>query len=260
MIYWLIFQEKFLRKVKNIQDHVLQLLEHGWQVFLLCFIYKAAMQGRHEVAGMRFCDIVTYLTITMTIYSMVTVNITKLSRKVQKDKFLYEFLKPYSYRGKVHAEAWADFCSGAVTRLVPSLVVLACLGVLVVPPGAVCAALFVCGILVGEMIWINLTFLFEMMGFWYRDMMSVLFVVTMVYRLFGGVHLPYRFLPEGLAAVLKCTPLYSALAFPMDIYFGNLSYQQIGICFLVQVMWVLVLLFLGSMVFERGQRRLQTMD
>ena len=46
----------------------------------------------------------------------------------------------------------------------------------------------------------------------------------------------------------------------MDIYFGKLSAGQIAGGFLLQMLFTVLLIFLGKVVFERGKHRLQTAD
>lgn len=260
MIYRLIFKRRCAEKMRNPSGLFWQLIDLWLRAFLDCILYGFAMEGRESLAGMTLRQLVTYVAIGVVSFNTTRTNGTKLANRVHGDKFLFEFLKPYSYRGKVLSEAAADFLTGCMTKLLPTILFLVLIGVFVPPANVRCGLLFAGTLLLGAVLWWNLDFLFHLFGFWYETMYSVVYVVHTVYITFAGVRLPYAFLPDRFAAVLKCTPLYYVFAFPMDIYFGALSGGQIVRGVLLQLVFTVVLVFLGGIIFERGKHKLQMSD
>lgn len=260
MIYLLIFKRRCAEKIKNPGRYFFDLMDLWLYIFFFWLLYGFAMEGRENLAGMTFPCLATYVTMGYVWFDITRINGTKLANKVYKNKFLFEFLKPYSYRGKVFSEAAADLLAGLVIRFLPTLLVLFLTGNLVPPISGMGALLFAASLLLGTVLWWNMDFLLQLIGFWYMTMYSVFYVAYAVYEVFAGVLLPYAFLPDCLTAVLKCTPLYYTFAFPMDIYFGKLSAGQIAGGFLLQMLFTVLLIFLGKVVFERGKHRLQTAD
>lgn len=260
MIYRTIFKRRAWGKLKNkeymFRDFGYLLLD----LILFVSIYAFAMEENTSLAGMSLCEIATYLVFSLTFYEITQMNGDKLASKVYKGSFFFEFLKPYSYRGKVLVESAADFIIGCITKLIPMLLLWGIIGYIQLPFASASGVLFIFALLFGAIIWCNVELLLQLIGFWSNGIYNVFFIMKTAYLVFGGGLVLYCFMPQTLCNVLRCTPLYYIIAFPMDIYFGNVnSTWTMGGVF-IQFGWIILLVCLEKMVFQAGKRKLQRAD
>lgn len=72
----------------------------------------------------------------------------------------------------------------------------------------------------------------------------------------SGSMIPLWFMPDWMQGVLRCTPFSSIYFTPVQIYMGQLTVPEILQRFAVQIIWILLLLLVGKVLWSKGQKKL----
>jgi len=260
MIYKTIFKRRFFEKMRSgyyLIDSFLELLS---VIMILASVYYLAMGSKTNLNGISISEIITYLIFSIGLYEITHMNSDKLANNVFKGKFVFDFLKPYSYNGKVFSEAAADFLAGCITKIIPLLIISGGFRILACPSTIICGVLFIISLIIGAAIWCNIQFVFQLLGFWTKDVYNFFFCVSTAYSIICGGYILYYFLPERMTMILKATPFYYVIAFPMDIYFGKIDMFSVISGIVVSICYVVLLVLLGKVVFNAGKRKIQCAD
>lgn len=260
MIYCTIFKRRALGKLKSQNYWFSDLIKIIYFIILSIAIYSFSVGNNEQLAGMTIKQISTYIVFSVVFGEITTINSVKIANKVHKDKFLFEFLKPYSYRGKALTESLADFVVGCVTKLFPVLVLVGLSGYLEPPKDVIHLCVFIVSFVLGAILWCNLELAFQMFGFWCKDVYNVFFIIGAVYRVFAGGMVLYCILPKLLYMFFKFTPLYYIITLPMDIFIGKIDAKSMILGIGIQLCWIILIVILQKIIFNAGKRKLQKGD
>jgi ABC-2 type transport system permease protein len=104
-----------------------------------------------------------------------------------------------------------------------------------------------------------LGFFFEamigMVGFWFLEVTSFLYVVNTLNFFVSGQMFPLELLPTGWAEVLKALPFKYLAYFPATIFLGKVQGMDLVYGLLIEVAWVVTFLILARWLYHRGLRR-----
>lgn len=256
-MYKMIFKQRFLQRNRNKKELLLECIDVLLQIAVLFFLYKGVFGNKEYINSISFQQVMTYIVVAVIVEELAYINGIKLVNLVSRGKMSYELLKPYSFPIKVIVEAAADFCAGIIWKCVPMLIIVIWAIKPAAPKSPVHAILFIISTILGVFVLWGIQMALQMFGFWFRDMINVFMVMSTVYKLLGGMFIPYCLLPERLGNFLLATPFAYIWHIPMEIYFGRLSGGMILPGMLMQLVWILLLAMLIKHLYKRGKRSLQ---
>lgn len=258
MIYRIIFRQRFQNGIRNLKSLFWDYLVGVFcnLVMYMC-IYDWIYKNTTIQTDMTMRHVFTYLLLVQLFYHISAINWEKLGHKVSRGEYAYDLLLPYSYPGKVLAEAIADFCSGMLIKVLPVLLLLMAMGKLVMPLHAIDGVLAFLSLLFGILIRWCLQIVLQMIGLWYQELVDIKFIMHTTYRIFCGLVLPYWFLPPEVLTLLQYTPFFYIWFLPMEIYFGKLFVTEACVKMLIQVVWIGFFVFLVKKLYVAGKRRVQ---
>lgn len=116
------------------------------------------------------------------------------------------------------------------------------------------SVLFLTGlaILLGVFIYFFVGCLLGMIGFWSPDVWGPRFLLFIFIGFFSGGMFPLDIFPEWLQTVFLFSPFTYLQFFPMKLYLGSFSPEQIMIGFMIASVWTLILFRLTYFVWLRG--------
>jgi ABC-2 type transport system permease protein len=94
-----------------------------------------------------------------------------------------------------------------------------------------------------------------MMGFWFLEVSSLLYIVGAVNFFVSGQMLPPDFLPQPWAGLLKALPFQYLAYFPAMIFLGKVRGWDLARGLLIEAAWALFFILLARLLFRRGLRR-----
>jgi len=116
------------------------------------------------------------------------------------------------------------------------------------------ATWFFFGLAVGFAVVLNFLIgcLLGMVGFWSSDFWAPRFIFFNLVAFLSGGMFPLDIFPKAVVGFLQSLPFAYFLYFPIEIYLGKLSAEQIFAGFLTALLWVVALLFITKIVWVKG--------
>jgi len=94
-----------------------------------------------------------------------------------------------------------------------------------------------------------------MIGFWFLEVSSMLFVYMLFTFFFSGHMFPIDMLPGIWGTLVRATPLQYLAYFPAAVFLGKVQGEALAIGLLVQLAWVVFFMVLSRVTFHLGVKR-----
>jgi ABC-2 type transport system permease protein len=94
-----------------------------------------------------------------------------------------------------------------------------------------------------------------MIGFWFLEVSSLLFVYMLFNFFFSGHMFPIDMLPGIWGDIVKMIPLQYLAYFPAAVFLGKITGPALVRGLLIQLAWVVVSLFACRFLFYLGTKR-----
>jgi ABC-2 type transport system permease protein len=122
------------------------------------------------------------------------------------------------------------------------------------PPATTLAA-FLASLAMGFLLGFFLEAALGLLGFWWLEINSLLFVYMLLSFFFSGHMFPLDMLPEPWATFVALTPFKYLAYFPAAVFLEKIQGPDLARALLVELAWVLGFLALARLAFARGVRR-----
>ena len=171
-----------------------------------------------------------------------------------KDGNISQFLlKPIDYL----AYRLCLFVSGRVTYLAVAAIPLALFIVylrryFVFPADWATFGLFLVSVFLTALLQFFISYSLAMLAFWVLEVSTFIFIVFAFEYIASGHLFPLDILPRGVAQALFFTPFPYQLYFPVSIYMGKITGQEMTKGFLMQTIWVLLAYGMARFAWRRG--------
>ena len=114
--------------------------------------------------------------------------------------------------------------------------------------------LFLLAVFLAMFIYFFFSFLVSSFTFWYPEHNGwpLRFIVFMLLGFLAGASFPLDIFPALAQKIFKLLPFPYLIFYPLQIYLGRLSHQQILSSFLIMLAWLFILYQLTKIVFKKG--------
>jgi ABC-2 type transport system permease protein len=231
------------------------------QVFLWGAIFSAvgtAASGETRIVGYSYHDFIAYYLLTMV--SRAFSSMPGLASGIARDirdgtvkKYLIQpidmlqFLLLYRVAHKVvyYTVAIAPF----------ALVFYLCRGFFPGWPGPATMLAYVASLVMAFLLGFFLEATIGMVGFWFLEVSSLLFVYMLFNFFFSGHMFPIDMLPGAWGTLVRMIPLQYLAYFPSAVFLGKVTGADLAWGLLVQLFWVVVFMLASRAAFHYGVRR-----
>lgn len=249
-------KKSFLARSAYRFDHFMGILNTVLRVFIYWEIYQALYGGRAEVEGITMIMVTTNFVLSLCMEAVFRVNDFFIPDMIRDGSIANEFLRPICIQGRMLAENLGNALFELVFRFVPALLVSLFLVGIMKPAGMPMLLLFLVSALLGYGVLWSISFATQMLSFWLVNVWSIVTIKNVFINVLSGSMIPLWFMPEWMDGVIRFTPFASIYFTPVQIYLGQLSYQEIlGKC-LIQIFWILIIYMTGHWLWLRGQKKL----
>lgn len=100
-----------------------------------------------------------------------------------------------------------------------------------------------------------LSFFVGYTAFWTEKSESLIYFKSAFVFYISGAMIPLSFFGEKISAALGLLPFRYFLSFPIEIYLGKVTYQQIYEGFFIATFWLLVFILLDRLIYHYGIKR-----
>ena len=123
------------------------------------------------------------------------------------------------------------------------------------PPNAETFGLFLFSLTLTALLQFFMSYTMALLAFWVLEVSTFIFILFAFEYIAGGHLFPLNILPRALETALNFTPFPYMLFFPVSIYLGQTTGDELGRGLLVQGIWVFAFYGLARFVWSRGIRK-----
>jgi ABC-2 type transport system permease protein len=150
----------------------------------------------------------------------------------------------------------AHKCAYIATSALPyALLFLACAHYFTLPSDPVTWAAYLAALLMGFLVGFFFEASLGMLGFWFLQIGSFLYVVGTISFFVSGHMLPLDVLPPGLADVLQLLPFKYLAYFPAVVFQEKVRGEALAWELLTELAWAVGFILLARFLYRRGLRR-----
>lgn len=230
------------------------------QIFLWGAIFAARAEGGHSggIAGYSYHDFIAYyllVTISRAFSSMpgLASNTALQIRNGEIKKFI---IQPVDLVGFLLVSRVAHKLVYYTIAALPfALVFFLCRGFFDGWPPAERMLAFVLSLVLAFLLGFFLEASIGLVGFWFLEVSSLLFVYMLFNFFFSGHMFPIDMLPGHWRTLVELTPLHYLAYFPAAVFLGKVPDERLWWGVAVEVGWVVVLAVLCRAMLARGLAR-----
>ena len=249
-------KKSFLGRSAYRFDHFMSILNTCLQIFIFWGIYKALYAGRDEVDGITMTMVTTGFILSMGLKALFYINDYFLPDKVYDGSIANEFLRPVSFRGIMLAENVGNACFNLIFCFLPAVLVSAVILGINAPASGMMFLLFLISAALGYGILWTISFAVQSASFWAINIWSLATIKDVFVNVLSGTMIPLWFMPRWIYEILQFTPFPYIYFTPVQIYLGELSAKEILFQCGMQAGWIVLLFWLGNLIWKKGQKKL----
>ncbi|GAB4127026.1 ABC transporter permease [Thermopirellula anaerolimosa] len=231
------------------------------QIFLWAAVFsaiEASTTGNATVAGYRYHDMVAYYLLTMLsrAFSSMPGLASGITREIRSGTIKRFLVQPVDMLFFLFLYRAAHKLVYYAVALIPfALVFYLCRGFFVETPQGWTWAAYVASLLLAFLLGFFLEATIGMLGFWFLEVSSLLFIYMLLNFFFSGHMFPIDMLPQPWATVVKLIPLQYLAYFPAAVFLGKVQGAALLEGLAAQAAWTLIFSLSARWAWQRGTRR-----
>lgn len=266
-LWWMILrtalEERFVYRGDFILGTLARFLPIVTQIFLWYAVFDAIGDvdgdSSETIGGFSFHDMVAYYLLTMIgrAFSSMPGLASGISRQIRDGEIKRYMIQPIDFIGFLLLTRVAHKLAYYTIAILPfALVFYLCRDYFVdgCPSTGVffgfCASLIM-GFLIG--------FFFEaligMIGFWFLEVSSLLFVMMLFSFFLSGHMFPLSMLPDGIEAIVNFFPFKYLAYFPAAVFLGKVPAEDLPMELAAEAAWLVFFIVACRYAYARGLRR-----
>ena len=266
-LWWMIFRtalgERLVYRGDFALGTLMRFLPIVTQIFLWYAVYDAigtaTGSDAAEIGGFRFQEMVAYYLLTMIgrAFSSMPGLASGIARQVREGEIKRYLVQPVDLVGFLLLNRMAHKAAYYAVAIGPfALVFFLCRDYFTngFPPTHVFLAF--CGSLVmGVLIGFFMEAAIGMIGFWFLEVRSLLFIYMLLSFFLSGHMFPLTLLPEGVEWFVQLLPLKYLAYFPAAVFLGKVSDEDLPQEMMIEAAWLLFFILLCRYTYSTGVRR-----
>lgn len=232
------------------------------QIFLWGAVFNSIGDGTEKDAklgGYNFPDMVAYFLLTMLAraFSSMPGLASTIATQIRQGEIKRYLIQPVDLVGFLLLSRMAHKFAYYVVAIMPfALVFFLCRGYFVdgFPPSHVFIAF--CGSLVmGFLLGFFLEATIGMLGFWFLEVSSLLFIFMLFSFFLSGHMFPLTLLPDSVLTVVNFLPFKYLAFFPAAIFLQKIPEEDLPMELAIEAAWVAFFIIACRVMFARGVKR-----
>ncbi|MFY9531074.1 MAG: ABC-2 family transporter protein [Candidatus Acidiferrales bacterium] len=221
------------------------------------FIWRAVYAGGQQIAGYNLGQMITYVSVGWILRSFYWNTIDQeMAYEVIEGKIAMDLIKPISIPWMWISRAMGEsaFRLGLLTA--PTAVVIAFIFPVLGPASARDFAVFVLAALGSFFLMGAINFMIGTCAIPLKSILALIRAKYWLIELLSGLLIPMAFFPAPVRNALAWLPFEHIAYTPLQIYLGKLDPRHALLALATQWAWVIGLLFLAQMWWERSVRKI----
>lgn len=210
------------------------------------------------VMGRSFEVMMTYQLVVLVVQQFVNpFRVSEdLEERMKSGEIAMDFLRPAAPRGILVAKSWGTKIFFLVPLLLAVAVVVAALGGILLPSSPGMVGLFIVSLIFGYLIHLFFDLLMAGFAFWFVSVGTLSWFVDFFQLAMSGAIVPLWLLPDWLQTAARLLPFQAGVYIPMQIYLGEVSWNEAFLSLGFQLVWILILFLLSQWLWKKGVRQI----
>lgn len=231
------------------------------QIFLWSAVFsglRTTGDGHHQVAGYSYHDVIAYYLLTniSRAFSSMPGLASGIARDIREGTIKKYLIQPIDMLSFLLLYRTAHKLVYYVVAAMPFALVFYLLrGYFPGWPDAGTLACFLLTLVMSFILGFFLEATLGMIGFWFLEVSSLLFVYMLFNFFFSGHMFPIDMLPGVFRDIVKILPLQYLAYFPAAVFLGKISGPALLQGLWIQFAWVVVFILASRWVFNAGVKR-----
>lgn len=221
-------------------------------------IYVGAGGQDRRLGVFSYNEMIAYLLLThiSRMFSSMPNLAGGIAREVREGTLKRYLLQPIDMIGYLLAYRVAHKVAYIVTSFLPyALLFFVCRGFFDHFPDATTLAAYALSLVLAFLVGFFFELSVGMVGFWFLEVTSLLYIVMTLNFFISGQMLPLDFLPAPWAGILKALPFQYMAYFPAAVFLGKVQGTALWTGLLAEALWALAFIVLSRVLFRLGLRR-----
>jgi ABC-2 type transport system permease protein len=223
-------------------------------------LWKAIYEGAEsdEIAGFKFKQMISYLLLVhiSRMFSSMPGLAAKIALDIRDGSLKKYLLQPIDMIGYLVSYRAAHKAAYIVTSALPYAVLFfLCSDYLTGFPDLLTFVGYVVSLVLAFFIGFFFEACIGMIGFWFLEVTSLLYIVNTVNFFVSGQMFPLDLLPDPWPWVLKAMPFQYLAYFPATVFLGKVQGWELVKGILFEIFWALAFVALSRFLYNRGLRR-----
>ena len=233
------------------------------QIFLWYAVFDSIGSAEGEnattIGGFGFREIVAYYLLTMVAraFSSMPGLASGIARQIRDGEIKRYLIQPIDLIGFLLLNRVAHKLAYYAVAIAPfALVFFLCRNYFVSGwPSAQVLWAFSASLVMGFLIGFFMEAAIGMIGFWFLEVSSLLFVFMLFSFFLSGHMFPLTLLPDGIEQVVYFLPFKYLAYFPAAVFLGKIPEEQLGVELAIEAGWLVCFIVLCRVAYSRGVQR-----
>ena len=261
-LWWMILRTSLGERLVYRGDFALGTLMRFLPIITQIFLWWAVFETRgeeSEIGGFRFHDMVAYYLLTMIgrAFSSMPGLASGIALQIREGEIKRFLVQPVDLIGFLLLTRVAHKLAYYAIAILPfAFVFYICRSYFDEgwPSGPVIAA-FVASLIMGFLIGFFLEAAIGMIGFWFLEVSSLLFVFMLFSFFLSGHMFPLTLLPDWIEPLVNFLPFKYLAYFPAAVFLGKIPEEQLPLEMAIEAAWLVFFVVLCRFAYNRGVRR-----
>lgn len=179
-----------------------------------------------------------------------------VARSIRTGDLKRYLVQPLDMIGYLLAYRAAHKTAYIATSFFPyAILFVACAGFFDTFPDGPTFCLYLMTLILGFLVGFFFELTMGMVGFWFLEVTSFLYVINTVNFFVSGHMFPLDLLPPFWAQLFKFLPFQYLAYFPAAVFLGKVPFEELTQGILIQMGWAIGLILLSRWLYARGLRR-----
>lgn len=255
-IFVVSLQERFVYRANFFMMTFVRFIPIVTTIYLWRAVYAASEED--EIGTLEYPEMIGYYLLVMVsraFSSMPQLSWT-IAQDIREGELNKYLIRPVSYMGFMLTTRISHKLVYWIMAAVPYAIVFYLLrDFLHAPIGLWTWAAYLCSLVLSMLIGFLIATAVGLIGFWYLEISSLLFVVMSLEYFLSGHMVPLTVLPEGMTRILLYLPFQYEAYFPAMLLMGRIPADRLAAEMCLQVGWVVVLLLICRILWKAGLKR-----
>jgi len=256
--YYRIFRASLIERMVYRADFFINTILRFLPMLTTILLWSAVYAEAEEIRGFSFHQMIAYLLLVhiSRMFSSMPGLANGIAHDIRDGSLKKYLVQPLDFLGYLVSYRVAHKTAYIAMSFLPYAgLFLVCNRFFDSFPDAPTLAAYVVSLVLAFFIGFFFEAMLGMLGFWFLEVSSLLWVVNTLSFFISGQILPLDFLDEPWASILKAMPFQYMAYFPATVFLGKVHGAALIQGLLIETFWAFAFFFMARFLFRLGLRR-----